>query len=88
MLRPQLPDGASPPLSWEAGPGAWPDWIRIDGTSGAVTAAPPRGAPAGEVAANVTAVELDASTVDGLARRVWSLNVTVVAPAAFVEVES
>ena len=26
--------------------------------------------------------------VDGLARRVWSLNVTVVAPAAFVEVES
>ena len=88
VLRPQLPDGASPPLSWEAGPGAWPDWIRIDGTSGAVTAAPPRGAPAGEVAANVTAVELDASAVDGLARRVWSLNVTVVAPAAFVEVES
>ena len=88
VLRPQLPDGASPPLSWEAGPGAWPDWIRIDGTSGAVTAAPPRGAPAGEVAANVTAVELDASTVDGLARRVWRLNVTVVAPAAFVEAES
>ena len=88
VLRPQLPDGAPAPLSWEAGPGAWPDWIRIDGTSGAVTAAPPRGAPAGEVAANVTAVELDASSVDGLARRVWSLNVTVVAPAAFVEVES